>query len=140
MLSPERVHHRRVQLELTIGSAPLQIKARKPHVYIYCQNPLIEDLSPLQPLLKWGGELKHVENLGRESHAFLLYILQYYHELPGLVLFSQDKPEEAQMRSRIEVIKRQLLIVATKRQQGDPDCFLFQYPSFTFQIDSNCSL
>ena len=47
--------------------------------------------------------MKHTDNLGRESHAFLLHILQHYHELPNLVLFSQDEPEERLMRMRIEV-------------------------------------
>lgn len=84
-------------------SISLQIRTLEPAVYIYCQNPLIEDFTPLQPLFLWGGEIKHTENLGRESHAFLLYILQHYQELPNLVLFSQDAPEEHLMRMRIEV-------------------------------------
>lgn len=81
----------------------MQIKALEPSVYIYCQNPLIVDLSILEPLQVWGGETRHVENLGRESHAFLLHILHYYHELPEVVLFSQDIPDEGLMEKRIEV-------------------------------------
>ncbi len=80
----------------------LQIRVMEPAVYIYCQNPLLDDLEPLAHLLIWGGQIKHTENLGRESHAFLLHILQFYYELPPLILFSQDMPEADLMKSRIE--------------------------------------
>lgn len=82
---------------------PVQIRVLEPAVYIYCQNPLVEDLGPLKHLMLWGGQIRHTENLGRESHAFLLHIIQHYHKLPSLVLFSQDEPEERTMRLRIEV-------------------------------------
>ena len=101
----------RCELALHKTSLPVQIQALEPAVYIYCQNPLTEDSTPLQPLLMWGGEIKRTENLGRESHAFLLHILQHYHALPDLVLFSQDEPEEHLMRMRIEVRKDQRIAV-----------------------------
>lgn len=82
---------------------PVQIRVLEPAVYIYCQNPLVEDLGPLKHLMLWGGQIRHTENLGRESHAFLLHIIQHYYKLPSLVLFSQDEPEERTMRLRIEV-------------------------------------
>ena len=81
----------------------LQVKELRPSVYVYCQNPEITDLSPLEPLLKYGGELVHLDNLGRESHAYLTHILKYYNELPKHVLFSQDIPVDEKLWHRFQV-------------------------------------
>lgn len=80
-----------------------QVRALEPEVYVYCQNPEIQDLSALQPLLRYGGHLEHLDNLGRETHAFLTHIIKYYDQLQDHVMFSQDIPVDTKMWHRFQV-------------------------------------
>lgn len=56
----------------------------------------------IQPLLRYGGEIVHLENVGRESHSFLQHIIGHYNDLADYTLFSQDIPE-AILIERFEV-------------------------------------
>ena len=59
-------------------------------------------MDDLLPLLKYGGEVVHLENVGRESHAFLQHITGHYDDLANYTIFSQDIPE-AVLWDRFEV-------------------------------------
>lgn len=80
--------------------------ALEPYVWVYCQNPDMLDHSHLLPLAKqsrFGGELVKLENVGRESHAFLQHITRHYDELAEHTLFSQDMPNYESLLPRFEV-------------------------------------
>lgn len=82
----------------------LQVQEWQPYVWLYCQNENMkaEDVAEILPLLQYGGELVHLENVGRESHSFLQHITGHYHDLADYTLFSQDIPE-AILVDRFEV-------------------------------------
>jgi hypothetical protein len=80
----------------------MAVKELEPAVYIYCQNPNITDLSMFAPLLRYGGRIDHLDNLGRESHAYLVHITRYYDQLPEHVLFSQDIPVDTKLWHRFQ--------------------------------------
>jgi hypothetical protein len=71
-----------------------------PYVYFYCQNSAITDLSILDPLLK-NGEVVHLDNVGREGHAYLHHITNNYDKLADHTLFSQAIPEDI-MKDRFQ--------------------------------------
>lgn len=68
----------------------------EPYVWLYCQNENMTDemMGGLKPLLQYGGEIVHLENVGRESHSFLHHITAHYGDLADYTLFSQDMPED----------------------------------------------
>ena len=71
----------------------LQVQQWQPYVFIYCQNEEMVDTSELAPLLKYGGEVVHLKNIGRESHSFLTHIIDHHNDLADYTLFSQDIPD-----------------------------------------------
>lgn len=95
----------------------LQVKELEPAVYIYCQNPNITDLSMFAPLLRYGGRIDHLDNLGRESHAYLVHITRYYDQLPEHVLFSQDIPVDTKLWHRFQA--RRFLTLPVPQQAPD---------------------
>jgi len=83
-----------------------QVEAMEPYVWVYCQNRDMEAHSQLQPLTeisRSGGTIVQLDNVGRESHAYLQHITQHYHELAEHTLFSQDLPDPAFLPRRFEV-------------------------------------
>jgi len=82
----------------------VQVKAMRPMVYIYCQNPGLHNLDAFQPLLEFGGKISPTENVGREGHAYLEYIIDNYDNLPTHILFSQGMVhKEKEMFARLQV-------------------------------------
>ena len=71
----------------------MQVKELRPRFFIYCQNERMTTFTGFEALLKHGGEVLHLPNVGRETHGYLQYILAHYDRLPDHVLFSQDLPE-----------------------------------------------
>ncbi len=82
----------------------MQVQQWEPYVWLYCQNEDMtsEAVEEILPLLQYGGELVHLENVGRESHSFLQHITGHYNDLADYTLFSQDIPE-AVLVERFEV-------------------------------------
>ncbi len=75
-------------------------------VWVYCQNKGMEDHSQLLALTehgRWGGSLVMLDNLGRESHAYLQHITRHYHDLAQHTLFSQDMPNSDYLLRRFQV-------------------------------------
>jgi len=67
------------------------VKALRPAVYIYSQRIDAYDKEEFHSLMKYGGNTTQVDNLKRESYAYLTYIIEHYRELPGHVLFSPSR-------------------------------------------------
>jgi len=65
----------------------------EPYVFVYCQNENMTDESELAPLLRYGGEVVHLPNVGRESHSYLQHIIRHHQDLADYTLFSQDIPD-----------------------------------------------
>ena len=42
----------------------------QPFVWLYCQNSEV-NMTALAPLVSGGGEMVHLDNVGREGHAYL---------------------------------------------------------------------
>ena len=64
------------------------VQAMSPHIFLYCQNE-----ASTEPDLAWfadHGEVIHIPNLGRESHAYLWHIVYNYGNLALHTLFHQD--------------------------------------------------
>lgn len=84
----------------------------QPSFYFYCKNDQLDSIRTLRilkPLLKFGGEVKHTENVGRENYDYLHHIIRFYDMLPDYILFSQAQPEEELlMISRMQVITQPL--------------------------------
>ena len=60
-------------------------------VILYSKGP--RDNQEMQEISKLPFQrLTHLENVGRESHAYLRYILDHYETLPDLVYFTQANP------------------------------------------------
>jgi hypothetical protein len=70
-----------------------QVQKWEPYVWVYCQNENLTNASELAPLIKYGGEVVHLENVGRESHSYLQHITRNYNNLAAYTLFSQDIPD-----------------------------------------------
>lgn len=64
----------------------------KPFVWLYCQNDRV-NLTGLTPLVRGGGEMVHLDNIGREGHAYLQHITRRYDDLAEFTLFTQDIPD-----------------------------------------------
>lgn len=71
----------------------LQVERLEPGVFLYCQNDGVTDDAAVQPLFAFGGGITHLNNVGRESHAYLHHILAHWNDLADHTLFSQDLPE-----------------------------------------------
>lgn len=93
----------------------MQVQQWEPYVWIYCQNENMTNSTELDPFLKYGGEIVHLENVGRESHSFLQHITRHYHELANYTLFSQDIPE-AMLVERFEVRKPHCRFTSVKHK------------------------
>lgn len=79
------------------------MQALKPYVFIYCQNERYDlDEGDFRPILQLGGEIQHLPNVGRESHAYLEHITKRYNELADYTLFAQDA-SDIQLPERFEV-------------------------------------
>lgn len=94
----------------------LQVRKWEPYVFIYCQGHDEAMMKELQPFLKHGGELIHLENAGRESHAYLQHITRYYANLANHTLFSQDEPNTNLLPKLFEVSDIFRISVFSKRQ------------------------
>jgi hypothetical protein len=70
-----------------------KVRRWEPYVFIYCQNEDMKDHSELEPLLRRGGEVVHMKNVGRESHSYLQHIIGHHGDLADYTLFSQDIPD-----------------------------------------------
>lgn len=70
-----------------------KVQQWEPYVFVYCQNENMKDLSELAPLLKHGGEVVRLPNVGRESHTYLQHIIRHHGDLADYTLFSQDIPD-----------------------------------------------
>ena len=81
------------RLDQNAGIDLMQVQKLQPYVWLYCQNENRTVDSDMAPLLKYGGQVVHLENVGRESHAFLQHITGHYGDLADHTLFSQDIPE-----------------------------------------------
>ena len=80
--------------------------ALRPYVWLYCQNTEWQDHAQLLPLTehsRFGGRLVKLENLGRESHAYLVHITSHYNQLAKHTLFSQDIPNFDTLPRRFQV-------------------------------------
>ena len=83
-----------------------QVVALRPYVWLYCQNSEWQDHARLLPLTehsRFGGRLVRLENVGRESHAYLVHITHHYGELAQHTLFSQDMPNFETLPRRFQV-------------------------------------
>lgn len=93
------------------------MQALKPYIFIYCQNEkydLNED--DFRPILQLGGEIVHLPNIGRESHAYLEHITKRYNDLANHTLFAQDASFEG-LPERFEVNFSFIYIHHTRRQK-----------------------
>ena len=81
----------------------MQIRRLQPAVYIYCKDLSAELSNTLEPLMRWGGELRHIGVPGPEGLTFLLHILRHYRNLPDRLLLSQKIPEDGQVMKHFEV-------------------------------------
>ena len=80
--------------------------ALRPYVWLYCQNSEWKNHTLLLPLTqhsRFGGRLVMLENVGRESHAYLVHITDHYDELAQHTLFSQDMPNFDFLPRRFQV-------------------------------------
>ena len=74
----------------------------QPRVFVYCQNPDLQNLTAFQPLLRHGGSIVHLDNKGREGRVYLHHITQNYDKLPDYTLFSQDIPVDNKLWHRFQ--------------------------------------
>ena len=64
------------------------VQALSPYVFLYCQNEAVTTKE-----LEWfaaRGEVRHLANVGRESHAYIWHIVSNYGELATHTIFHQD--------------------------------------------------
>jgi len=74
----------------------------QPFVWLYCQNTRV-NMTGLLPLVKGGGEMVHLDNVGREGHSYLQHITRHWEDLADHTLFTQDIPDARLMPLRFEV-------------------------------------
>ena len=89
-------------------------------MYVYCQNADLDlNLDGFAPLMQHGEQVTHIDNVGRESHAYLEHIIRHYHDLPMHVIFSQSMVHmDREMIARIEVTSSQTLKPQHKTSPG----------------------
>lgn len=75
----------------SLAVSGLQVLELKPSIFVYCQNPDTNHTA-LQQLLCYGGEVVRLDNVGRESHAYMQHILRHWNDIAYHTLFSQDIP------------------------------------------------
>ena len=64
------------------------VQAMSPYIFLYCQNQASTDHD-----LEWfaqRGEVIHISNFGRESHAYIWHIIHNYGNLALHTIFHQD--------------------------------------------------
>ncbi len=89
------------------------VQALSPYVFLYCQNEAVSDGD-----LEWfaaRGEVRHLANVGRESHTYIWHIIRNYGDLASHTLFHQDLADSNmanQMLNRLSLLKPQTGMLA----------------------------
>lgn len=89
------------------------VQALSPYVFLYCQNEAVSDED-----LEWfaaRGEVRHLANVGRESHAYIWHIIRNYGDLASHTLFHQDLADTNmanQMLKRLSFLEPQTGMLA----------------------------
>ena len=107
------------------------LKALRPYLFLYCKAQNIPDSD-----LAWftrHGEVKRLDNVGRESHTFIWHILQHMEDLANHTLFHQDMPQSGtaqQLTQRLRVFHSStgLLALGEISKCSCTECFLHHIP------------
>ena len=87
------------------------VVALNPYIFLYCQNVDVTDDD-----LSWfadRGEVRHLANIGRESHVYLWHLVSNYNDVALHTLFHQDLPDDReQMMTRLSYLTPQTGMLA----------------------------
>ena len=79
------------------------LRPLEPYMFLYCKNGNVS-----QTDLIWfehQGEVRHLANVGRESHTYVWHVLHNYADLANHTVFHQDIPDSMQtLTSRLGLL------------------------------------
>lgn len=106
------------------------IQALSPYIFLYCQNQ-----ASIEHDLAWfadRGEVIHIPNLGRESHAYLWHIVNNYGNLALHTVFHQDisNYDKGHVANKLSLLKPEtgMLALGGMSMCTCDKCFLKEIP------------
>lgn len=106
-----------------------QIHTFDPYVFLYCKADENATAEPDNFLP--NGEMKHLNNTGRESHTYIWHIVHNLDDLAQHTMFHQDRPEDVQLLiNRLSLLSNStgMLALGAVAACTCQDCFLQNLP------------